>query len=433
MWTMSQSRHIRHAAVASALLACAFLLPSARAIAPTDHQVRASTHRTRTVHRSAKPLYPSPAPATAAFGLDLLNRFSPGNVVLSPDSVATALAMVGSGATGPTARQIVSALHLRTPAQLGSLGALQREISLEQNAAAHGSSQQATVEIANDIFLQHGLATKAPFLTGLERNFGAVPQTVDFANGSEAVQTINAWVSEHTQGIIPAAVDSLPASTELALANAIYLKASWLAPFKTNATAPAPFHAAEGAASVPFMNETEELPYAHGRGYYAIDIPYAASTLSMMVVLPSHRGVARLQHELSPAMLAQIVHGLSKRPVALSLPRFHIAFKQSLVATLQQLGMTDAFNPAKANFSGISAEKLVLNEVAHAADLKVDEEGTIAAASTVVGAEATSARAFRRTPVRFNADRPFLFFLRDDRSGAVLFAGRLSNAAQAQN
>jgi serpin B len=119
--------------------------------------------------------------------------------------------------------------------------------------------------------------------------------------------------------------------------------------------------------------------------------------------------------------------------VALSLPRFHLALQSSLNGPLKALGMSDAFRPGVADFSRIvAAPPLVVGQVQHAADFRLDEQGTIAAASTVVTIEATSVRVFARPPIEFNADRPFLFFLRDERSGAVLFAGRLVNPAAAQ-
>ncbi len=372
----------------------------------------------------------APAAATGAFGLDLMHAMGPGNLVLSPDSVATALAMAGSGAAGQTAAQIASTLHLKSPASFASVGELQGTIANEQAAAAQGDPEAPTLDLANALFLQGGFPLNPAFVSGLQEHFGAGPQSVDFAGDlSGSVKTINEWVSDHTNGIIPQLFESLPELTRLVLADAVYLKASWLYPFRSGYTYPAPFHSPAKSSSVQFMHETERSRYGSGRGYAAVDLPYRASTLSLLVVLPVGRSLGALQHQLGARGLARIVHGLSPRLVQLSLPRFHLRTQTSLNQALAALGMRVAFSEA-ADFSGITAaEQLKIALVEHAADFKVDEAGTEAAAATGVVVEPTSARRPAGHEVVFNANRPFLFFLRDDRTGAVLFAGQLTNPA----
>ncbi len=374
----------------------------------------------------------APASAIGAFGLGLTRLEARGNLVFSPDSIAAALAMAGSGAAGRTATQMASVLHLKSPQAFAAVGALQGAIAEEQLAAAHGDPRAPTLDLANGLFLQQGYPLAPSFLAGLRRNFsGVAPQIVNFAEPS-AVEAINAWVSAHTQGIIPHVLSQLPAETRLALANAIYLKAAWLHPFKPQASASAPFHGEGATSPIAFMNETAELPYGHGQGYAAVDLPYAASTLSLLVVLPVGESVATLERRLDPGRLGRIVGGLSSTPVALSLPRFHLASHTLLNSTLSALGMTDAFS-GRADFSHITgAQALKLGVVDHAADFTVDEHGTVAAAATVVTAEPTAATGYGHAPVPFDANRPFLFFLRDDHTGALLFAGRLSDAASAE-
>ena len=149
-------------------------------------------------------------------------------------------------------------------------------------------------------------------------------------------------------------------------------------------------------------------------------------------MLPSGQSLSALEHHTSSATLAQIARRLRPRAVELSLPRFHLALTASLKAPLQALGMTDAFRPGVADFSRIASVPLNVGQVEHAADFSLDEQGTIAAAVTLVIIEVSAAHVSIPPPVAFNADRPFLLFLRDDRSGAVLFAGRLVDAAAAQ-
>ncbi len=374
----------------------------------------------------------APASAIGAFGLDLTRGQARGNLVFSPDSIAAALAMAGSGAAGRTATQMASVLHLKSPQAFAAVGALQGAIAKEQLAAGRGDPRAPTLDLANGLFVQQGYPLTPFFLAGLRRNFsGVAPQLVNFAEPS-AVEAINAWVSTHTQGIIPRVLSQLPPETRLALANAIYLKAAWLHPFAPAASAPAPFHGEGATSPIAFMNQTAELPYGHGQGYAAVDLPYAASTLSLLVVLPVGESVATLERRLDPGRLGRIVSGLSSTPVKLSLPRFHLATHTMLNSTLSALGMTDAFGE-RADFSRITkAQALKLGVVDHAADFTVDEHGTVAAAATVVTAEPTAAAGPGRPPVSFDANRPFLFFLRDDRTGALLFAGRLSDAASVE-
>ncbi len=373
----------------------------------------------------------SPAAATTPLALALMHSLGPGNLVLSPDSIAAALAMAGSGAAGGTASQMAGVLHLGSPRAFAAVGQLQGAIANEQVAAGRSDPQAATLKLANGLFLQQGFALKPTFLAGLQANFGTAPQSVDFERSS-AVEAINAWVNAHTQGIIPSILSELPKQTRMALANAIYLKAAWRYPFKATATAPAQFHGARGSSSIAFMHETAELRYGHGHGYAAVDLPYRASTLSLLVLLPVGQSVAALEGALAHGRLVAIVRGLSSKPVQLSLPRFHLATHALLNDPLKALGMPIAFSEA-ANFSGITnAVRLRIGLVEHASDFKVDEAGTVAAAATVVTLEPTVAHALPPRPIPFDANRPFLFFLRDDRTGALLFAGRLSDAASAQ-
>jgi serpin B len=361
-----------------------------------------------------------------------MRRLGGRNLVLSPDSIAAALAMAGTGAAGQTAMQMAHVLHLPSPSAFAAVGRLQSSMSTEQLGAGVGNPQAPTLEIANGLFVQHGLSLLAPFLSALHSAFASVPQSVDFHNGSaHAVQAINAWVSEHTAGLIPQILTSVPNETLLALANALYLKAAWLHPFKASATASAPFHGLHQLAAMPFMHQTERLSYSHGNGYTAVELPYLGSTLSLLVVLPIGQSISSLQDRLDAESLGQIVDRLVQKTVALSLPRFKLEYRVELAKPLQALGMTDAFSE-KADFSGIAASPpLKLGVVEHAANFSLNEQGTLAAATTVITFEPTSVEVNSGPTVRFDVNRPFLFFLRDDRTGTALFAGRLSEPVAA--
>jgi len=374
----------------------------------------------------------APAAATGAFGFDLMRAQGPGNLVLSPDSIAAALAMTGTGAVGRTAEEIARTLHLKGPSALPIVGDLQRAIVAGQTAAAAGDPEPPTLEIANGLFLQQGLPFQPPFLSGTLQRFGAVPETVDFdGDPTGAVNAINSWVSERTRGLIPQILDSLPEEMALALTNAVYLDADWEHPFRESNTRPGVFHKATGKATVDFMHQTETLPYGAGPGYRAVALPYRSSPLSLLIVLPVQQRLGALQHRLDGKSLGRVARGLSARPVILSVPRFHLNTNVELKGALKRLGMPTAFSEA-ANFSRITtAVPLKIAFVKHVADFTVDEGGTVAAAATVVGVVVKSAPRPPPDPISFNANRPFLFFLRDDRTGAVLFAGRVADPAAA--
>src|SRR5262249_52007854 len=158
---------------------------------------------------------------------------------------------------------------------------------------------------------------------GLGQHFGVSPEAVDFAGDpTGAVNAINAWVSGHTNGLLPRILDSVPPELALALANAVYLRATWLHQFEKKDTSPGPFLAGGGRTSAEFMHQTVRLRYGSGRGYRAVELPYRSSTLSLMIVLPTGQRLGALQHRLGGRGLARIARGLGWNTVILSLPRF---------------------------------------------------------------------------------------------------------------
>jgi serpin B len=363
-----------------------------------------------------------PLTPTEGFALDLLGTQRAGNVVISPDSVAAALAMAGTGARGDTAIQIARTLGLGSPRGFDSIGKLQAELPTSNLA------------VANGLFVQQGLPLRPPFVAGLERHFAAAPEAVDFAGDpNAALQAINAWGSEHTGGVIPRMLSELPPEARLVLTNAVYLKALWSHEFE-----PEPFterfHLEDGKApEVEAMYQLNRFRYGAGPGYKAVELPYRGSSLSFLAVLPVDSDVGTLEGRLRDSGgLASVVDGLSKKMVKLTLPRFHLRTEVGLDGPLAKLGMTAPFSES-ADFSGITAaEGLAIGAIQHIADIKVDQKGTEGAATTGIVVVPTSGPAEPLHSVTFDADRPFLFFVRDEKSGAILFAGRLADPRGAE-
>jgi serpin B len=375
----------------------------------------------------------SPAAAVTAFGVDLMRRLGgSGNTVFSPYSVATVVAMAGTGASGTTAKQIAHVLHLRATSQIAGIGKLSGTLAHEQSAAAAGATDGPQLDLANGLFLQQGFSVVPSFTNTLNSAFGAPPQAVDFEQDpTGATAAINQFVSSHTAGVIPSILSpgELGTSARLALVNAIYLRASWAEPFPDSETAKGAFHAAGGTRTVSLMYEIDPLRYAKGKGYQAIELPYESSTFALLVLKPSGSEAA-LERSVTPTLLARAEAALRPTEVALKMPRFHVSLSAILNPALEALGMPNAFGPS-ADFSGISSTPLVLSIVKHDADFTVDEQGTIATAATVGGMTATAVEVPPKPKVTITLNRPFPFYLIDTKTGAVIFAGRLADPSAA--
>jgi serpin B len=282
--------------------------------------------------------------------------------------------------------------------------------------------------IANSIWGQRSLAFGKPFLDTLAIDYGSEIRGVDFIGAStQATNAINGWVADQTAGKIQDlfAPGSLGADTRVVLVNAIYFDADWQTKFDASKTAPAPFTKLDGATvSAQMMNlDSLDASLAIAPTYTAIDLPYAGGQTSMLVILPSGGQFASVEAALGGEFLANVVSSLQPASgVSLSLPKFTLAGQSiSLNAALQALGMNDAFIDGKADFSPMStSEPLHIDQVVHQAYVRVDENGTEAAAATGVG---IGDLAIAENSV--NVNRPFFFVLRDVPTGAVLFVGRV--------
>jgi serpin B len=338
--------------------------------------------------------------------------------------------MVDQGAAGTTASEIAEVLGGNDAAALA-----RPNLALANSLRASVSppsgtkpSDAAQLLLANGIWVQQGLALENPFTATLESDFGAAPQTVDFAgDAAGSRQAINDWIAAHTEQLIknlmgPAAITP---QTALVLANAIYLKARWATEFDKSLTAPASFTTADGrSVQAPFMSESEaSLRYARGEGYVAVDLPYLNTNLSMLAVMPTTGTIAAFERSLGPAAFRRLVGSLRNRMVDLRMPKLRLKIHTDLGRVLSGLGMPTAFSD-NANFSGIThATALKIQSVEHGADLRLDEGGTVAAAATGISLMPTAAAPGLTTHVTLN--RPYLLFLRDDTTGAILFAARV--------
>ena len=365
--------------------------------------------------------------ALDAFAADLYRVIAAeeGNVVLSPYSVAVALAMTRAGARGETSAQMDAVLHASLAADLDAgFNALEQELAKRPGKfSVNDQTLELELATANRLWGQKDFAFEKPFLDTLAAQYGVGMKIVDYENATEdARRQINSWVAQRTRDRIKDLIAQgvLDDMTRLVLTNAIYLKAAWLQRFAD--AAPGPFHRADGrSVEAQLMRLGEQLLYGKGAGYQAVRLPYAGG-LSMLVIVPDAGGLAAFERTLDGEAIGRIARDLSGVQVNLALPKFEFRSKAGLKQALSELGMPIAFTD-RADFSGMTRqEPLEIADVIHEAFISVDEKGTEAAAATAVVMRATSAPL---DTVDLVVDRPFLFVIRDDQTGATLFMGRV--------
>ena len=364
-----------------------------------------------------------------AFALELYSQLksSPGNLFFSPYSISTALAMTCAGARGNTEKQMGQVLHFANQHELNSaFKTLQSQL--------REASKQKGIELnsANALWAQRDHPFLPAFLNIAKGEYQANINQADFHTGAEPARgELNRWVARETKDKIhdilpPGSVDSL---TRLVLANAIYFKGAWAKPYEKSETSTQPFHiTGTRQVDVPLMHHLDGVRYMENAEFQAAELPYEGGQLSMLVLLPRKvDGCGSLENGLNPKLLSDALSQMRKRHVEIFLPRFKLESSFDLNGALAKMGMPDALG-AKADFSGMDGTRtLFISGVFHKAWGEVNEEGTEAAAATAVGIAASAVAVAPPPPPVFRADHPFIFLLRDTRSGSLLFIGRLAN------
>ena len=370
----------------------------------------------------------SPAEGNTAFALDLYSRLkaTPGNLFFSPYSISSCLAMTSAGARGDTEKQMNAVLHLGEGQKVHEGF---RELQAQLLEA--GKRQGIQLNIANSLWLQKSYDSRRAFLDLAQSNYGAKLTHADFVGHAEQARNeVNHWVAQETRDKIQNILGpgSVGPATRLVLANAIYFKGIWEKPFEKSSTGPQPFKLGGGnERQVPLMHHRDTVRYVEDADFQAVELPYSGGELATVVLLPKEvEGCGALENRLTPSFISQSLSQMKRRTVDLFIPRFKLESEFDLVSTLTKLGMLDAFGSG-ADFSGIDGSKqLFISGVFHKAWGEVNEEGTEAAAATAVAVAASAVMRPPPPPPVFRADHPFLFFIRDTRSGSILFLGRLS-------
>jgi serpin B len=364
--------------------------------------------------------------ANDAFAFRLYEEVSQqeGNIIVSPFSVSMAFAMASAGASGQTVTEMRETLGLTS---------LDRDVHqsfrlLRQEIGGALKSGSVTLKMANALWLQDGFITKESFTNTVERDYCACVRKADFVNHPQlAVNQINRWVNEATYGRIPVIIgaEHITPLTRFILLNTIYFKGQWSSRFLSMNTKAEPFYVtAETSVKVPMMRQTQSFKMAETEDAVILELPYKGGGFSMVLFLPHKRdGLRALEKLLEPGRVSQWLRELRPEEVEVFLPRFAFEKRIPLNQTLSRLGMPRAFSEEQADFSAVSDEKpLWLSFAFQHAGVMVDEEGTTAWAATAAGGEMLGAKP---PPRIFKADHPFIFMITENKTGSILFLGRM--------
>ncbi|SMO48175.1 serpin family protein [Gracilimonas mengyeensis] len=344
------------------------------------------------------------------------------NIFISPLSLSVALGMTMNGAQGETQEQMRQTLAFHGM-DIEEINEGYRFL-IERLITADPSVQ---MQIANSVWNRQEFEVNADFLDKLETYFDAEAQELDFDDPS-SVDTINNWVEDNTNGLIETIIDRIPPSMVMYLINAIYFKGDWTHTFDKEDTKSRPFYLENGSEiNVDMMRQDGAFNTYFSDEVRMIDLPYGDSLYTMSLMMPADPDTkieTFIADQLSQENFNTWLDNIAYRQTVVNLPKFEIEYELTMNEVLKSLGMEVAFNPNEADFRGINPNGgLFISQVKHKTFVTVDEEGTEAAAVTSIGMELTS------MPPSFNANRPFIFLIREQQSGTVVFMGKVSHPA----
>lgn len=366
------------------------------------------------------------------FGLELFQKVNASqkekkNSMISPLSVSLALAIVYNGTKGDTKAQMENMLH---KSGLTADEINQTYKDLVSSLASHDSKVE--LGISNAIFYRNTFPVKSEFISTNQNYYQAEVAGLDFNKTAETLSKVNGWVNTKTKGKIDKIINQVKPEDIMYLLNAIYFNGEWQYRFDQSKTTPMDFTKEDNSAvQTPMMTIENPFNYYSNANFQMLEMPYGSGKYSMLVLLPSSgKTTDDIISTLSSANLEKWIQQSTEQKKTVYIPKFEFKFDDSLVDELTSLGMTDAFNAAKANLTGISeAAQLVISEVAHKTYIKVDERGTEAAAVTGITVGVTSVGPDNNT---FRADHPFVFAIREKDTKAILFIGKVLDPTQSE-
>jgi serpin B len=375
--------------------------------------------------------------ANTLFTSDLLSELQtsePGNIFVSPLSLSTAMGMLQAGAAGETKAQIDRVFRYPETNLHAELGTLRQQASRVKDPEYEDAGDPQITSIANSLWLGRGMQLKSDYARILRDDYKAAPQFLDFSTQPDlARETINDWVEAKTNDRIQDLLKkpNVTPATRLVLVNTVYMMAHWQDVFSESATKPVPFYT-DGTAAEPrqLMHQTENYQRLKVKGGEALKIPYA-NNMSMIVLRPKGtRGLASVNAMMGQSTILEVLENIDQAPsieTDLALPKFRLEARYELGPSLENMGLSSIFTDA-ADLSAMSDEKdLQVGQVIQQVFLEVNEKGTEAAAATAVTIVTVGARLNPPKPKPFVVDRPFVILIKDEVTGAVMFAGRITN------
>jgi len=344
------------------------------------------------------------------------------NIMISPFSITSALSMTLNGAAEETFEAMRKTLRLedKTLQQIN-------ETYLKLMAEMIPVDKLVQVEIANSAWIEKRLIVKQPFISALQTFYKAESRNIDVKD-PDAVDIVNGWIEEKTHDKITDMLDYLDPDLAMLLINAVYFNGKWRYQFNKAATRDEPFYVTPLAPkNVPMMHQKGNLKLARSGNSTIIELPYGQGNYTMVVALPEENVTTDdLAKTLTPVLWQGWMESLADNTheVELSMPRFKYKYKRLLNNDLFELGMGIAFSDW-ANFSNISDQELKISRVIHQSFIETNEEGTEAAASTVV--EIIFKTSEVPQSIVLDLDRPFLYFIRETSTGTILFMGRVGD------
>ena len=365
------------------------------------------------------------ASASNRFGFNLFAQIQKeqpkDNIVISPNSIALALAMARNGTDGATAEEMTNALELDLLDSTAINRSYQKLVETLKTA-----DPNVKLAIANSLWVNQNITLKDRFINDAQEFYQAKVTNLDFAD-PKSKRKINDWVSKNTANKIPKVVDSLSAQDALYLINAIYFKGIWSNKFEPETTVEQPFYT-DSDSSQPqmMMNQTGKYRYYQSDRFQAVRLPYGEKEeLGMYIFLPSQASnLAEFNQHLNQDRWQEWLSHMRSQKGNITIPRFKLEYEIDLIKSLSALGIKQIFDPSQADFSAMTDTPVAVNTVKHKTFIEVNEEGTEAAAVTSIGIRITSAMP-QDTPFNMNVNRPFFFAIRDDITETVLFMGNV--------
>ena len=377
-----------------------------------------------------------------AFAFDLYHEAaadSTENLIFSPVSIAQAFGMAMGGTDGDTEQQMRDVLHVTLPRDQfhPAFSALSSDLTARETSVTPEEGDVFQLNIANSLWAQDSFPFRRGYIDLMQSYYDTGLFTVDFVSvPDEARAQINDWIADRTEDKIKDILTpgTITPDTRMVLVNAIYFNASWNTPFEEYNTQDDTFNLLNGSTvTVPMMFQQESLGYVQGDGFQAVELPYLGGDVAMFAIVPDAGMFAQIEAGLDAqqfsALRSQLIYG----DVQLYIPRFEFETDLNLKPPLLTLGLTDAFDPGRANFSRMfdstqAGGNLYITDALHKAYIGVDEAGTEAAAATAIVIGVTSAP-IPTEPVIIRLDRPFIYAIYDRPTGSILFLGRVLNPA----